>query len=72
MDKRCGTCGHWNPGKVTNVGTLTVRSQDPTCKMTGKIRYAEHELGCFIWIKASKEALASRVKAGLIEEGECE
>lgn len=67
MDKCCGTCARWNSGEVAKAGSLTIRSADPTCKMTGKTRYAEHEKGCFAWREADIWDLVLRKRAGLIE-----
>ncbi len=67
MDKCCGNCARWNSGSVEQIGTLTIRSKDPTCKLSGKVRYAEHEKGCFTWKECDPWDLVLRKRAGLIE-----
>jgi hypothetical protein len=69
MEKTCGTCTNWQPEKRTQKSGATYRTTDPLCTMTGKVRYAEDKPVSWCYKEASREQLASRVKAGLIKEG---
>ena len=63
----CGTCSRWKPEQRAKKGSMTFRTADPLCTMTSKIKYAEDK-PCWCHKEATREQLASRVKAGLIGE----
>ena len=67
MTKICGTCGRWQPEQRTQKGSVTYRSTDPLCSMTGKVKYAEDKPISWCWLQPTQEQIASRVKAGLIK-----
>jgi len=74
IEQCCGTCAHWQPERRNRIGSsMTYKTQDPFCtqiKIRGKfkVKCVEDKPEGWCWMRASDEQLASRVKAGLLEE----
>jgi len=59
MTQTCGNCSHWNHTGDTFEQRLKARFASPTCKITGKAKYAD-EPGCLIHKEASEEQMKER------------
>jgi len=72
IEECCGTCTYWQPGRKRETGSLTYTTEQAHCKLftTGIrhtiIKYAEDKPESWCWKRASEAQLASRIKAGLI------
>jgi hypothetical protein len=70
INKFCGTCAYWQQEEREEVSpTITMQSKPPLCTVWKKIKYAEGKPLSWCHKEATPEQLASRVKAGLIGEG---
>lgn len=67
MEQICGTCKYWDEGKSQNIGTLSYRTELPTCKLMKRHKEAGSKPESWCWKEADPWDLVLRKKAGHIE-----
>jgi hypothetical protein len=67
MEQICGTCRHWADGKKVNVGSLSYRTELPTCNLLKQHKEADAKPASWCWKEADIFDLVIRKRAGVID-----